>query len=412
MKRYELRCSVLPGKYNAVNLAIVYYFIMVSIHASFSGLLPDIVMTIIQILFYALAINSIFCIGKSLNYKHVIFTILAVLVFIISFAFAKDDDVFGMVGSTLIKWCIPLFFLGASIRDIDDLYKGLKIASIIIIVITYLSVFVTKSSGSIVYAYSQNVGYHSIIPFVIFFSEFVLKKKASNLIGAFSAFLAVLMGGARGALLCIAIAYILIWICLGKFNEKSVIVSSVILLILLIFTVIFYQDILFALMYLFEKLGVSTRIITGLIEHNLANDTSRDILSKFALDYAKQHVFVGTGIINDRKLIYDNLTINTNKTVYGYYCHNFFLENLMQFGLVPGIMICAIWLKNIVSPLKRCNPENLRIIALVMCAVGFLPLLISYSYITYQYFFLLAGFVFSYKNILVFHNLKGQIYEE
>ena len=84
----------------------------------------------------------------------------------------------------------------------------------------------------------------------------------------------------------------------------------------------------------------------------------------------------------------------------------------MQFGLAPGIVICAIWVKNSVSPLRRCNPENLRIIAIIMCAAGFLPLLVSYSYITYQYFFLLAGFAFSYKNILVLHDFEEQIYEE
>ena len=326
---------------------------------------------------------------------------MATIVFIVSFFFAKDENVFGQVGLTLIRWCIPLFFLGAAIRNVDDLEEKIKVASILILGFTYISIFVTKSSGNVVEAYSQDVGYQSSIPFVIFLSDYLIKRKIGDLIGAVLAFFAVLMGGARGPLLCIAIAFFMLWICLGKFDGKSSVVSFVVLVVFSILALVFYQDVLLMLISLFEKFGVSTRILMGLVENSIADDSSRSTLRNFALDYAKQHILLGTGVINDRKLIYDNLTINSNKTVYGYYCHNFFFENLMQFGLVPGVIICAIWLKTIFSPMRRFNPNTLIIVATVMVAAGFLPLLVSYSYTTYQYFFLLIGFAFSYKNILM-----------
>ena len=109
-------------------------------------------MTATQMLFYALTLNALLSIAKSLNYRHMIFILVAAIVFILSFFFAKDEDVFGRVGLTLIRWCIPLFFLGASIRNIDDLEKKLKIASVLILVFTYVSTFVTKSSGNVVEA--------------------------------------------------------------------------------------------------------------------------------------------------------------------------------------------------------------------------------------------------------------------
>lgn len=408
MQKIESRGGIIPGNYDPVNLAVSYYFVMLCVYTSFNSILPSIVMTATQMLFYALTLNALLSIAKSLNYRHIIFILVAAIVFILSFFFAKDEDVFGRVGLTLIRWCIPLFFLGASIRNIDDLEKKLKIASVLILVFTYVSTFVTKSSGNVVEAYSQDVGYQTAIPFVVFLSDYLMKKKKGDLIGVVFAFLAVLMGGARGPLLCIAVAFFMVWICLGKFDGRNVIASFVVLVILSIFVLTFYQEILLMLIQVFEKFGISTRILTGLIGNNIADDSSRSTLRNFAIDYAKQHILLGTGIINDRKLIYDNLTINSNKTVYGYYCHNFFLENLMQFGLMPGVIICVIWLKTIISPMRRFNPGVLKTVAIAMVTAGFLPLLVSYSYITYQYFFLLIGFVFSYENILTQYRASAE----
>ena len=412
MQVLDTKRGLLPGNYDPVNIAISYYFVMLCIYTSFASIIPGIAMTMIQMMFYMLTANAIFCIGRSLNYKHITFCFLAAIALISSLFVAKDTDVFSRVGLTLVRWCFPLFFLGAAVRDIDDLKQCMRKASAVIIALTYISTFVTKSSGNVVEAYSQDVGYQTVIPFVVFFLDYLLQRRKKDLLGVVLAFFAILMSGARGPLLCAAIGFFMAWICLGKFDTKSVIATFFALIFLSTIVIVFYQDILFALIQLFNKFGISTRVLTGLAGSNIADDSSRSMLRNFALDYAKNHILFGTGIINDRKLIYDNLTINSNKTVYGYYCHNFFLENLMQFGLAPGIVICAIWVKNIVSPLRRCNPENLRIIAIIMCAAGFLPLLVSYSYITYQYFFLLAGFAFSYKNILVLHDFEEQIYEE
>lgn len=408
MEKLESKGGIISGNYDPVNLAISYYFVMLCCYTSFNSILPGLVMSAIQFLFYVLTINAVFCVAKSLNYRHIIFMFLAIVIFIVSFLFAKDEEVFVRVGLTLVRWCIPLFFLGASIRDVDDLRRKMKIASIVILGFTYISTFVTQSSGNVIEAYSQDVGYQTVVPFVIFFSDYLIERKKMDLLGVVLSFLAVLMGGARGPLLCVAVAFFLVWICLGRFDGISIIVSFGMVIILSILILSFYQEILLTLIQIFDKFGISTRILTGLAGNNIAEDSSRSTLRSFAFNYAKQHIMFGTGIINDRKLIYDNLTINSNKTVYGYYCHNFFLENLMQFGLLPGIVVCAIWIKNICFPMRRFNPICLRVIAIVMCVAGFLPLLVSYSYITYQYFFLLIGFTFSYDNILTYYNFSQQ----
>lgn len=410
------RCGLIPGNYDAVNMAVAYYMIMLCIYSSFATIIPGILMLMVQMLFYGLALNAVNQIVRSFNGKHIIFIDVACIVLICSLFTTKDFDVFGRVGITLVRWCIPLFLLGVAIRDIDDLLKKMKIAAYAVLLITYISIFVTRTSSNVIAAYSQDVGYQNAVPFVIFFMEYMTQKKKSDILGIIVSFVAVLMGGARGPLLCIGVAFFLAWVFLADFDGKSVIVMFVMLMVLFVFAFLFYKDILYVLIGIFEKFGISTRVLSGLISNEIADDASRSTLRNFALEYAKQHPIVGTGIINDRKMIYDNLTINSNKTVYGYYCHNFFLENLMQFGLIPGIIICVSWVKMFLKPMLRRNDENVRICAIVMCTLGFVPLLVSYSYITYQYFFLLAGFGFSYKNIMQYRQIylicEDVIYEK
>lgn len=393
------RNGLIPGKYDAVNIAISYYMIMLCIYSSFNIILPAEIMLIMHIVFYAFLINSLNVITKSFNLKHILFLFIGILVFLVSLFFSKDETVFSLAGVTIVRECIPLFFLGAAVRNLDDLLKKLKISAYIILLFTYISIFVTQSSGNVVEGYSQDVGYQNAIPFVVFLVDYMQKKEKKDILGLAFSFFAILMGGARGPILCIGIAFFLACIFLGKFDGQRSVAYFISFILIIVFISLFYQEILYGLLNLFEKFGVSTRILIGLIENDIADDSSRSTLANFAFEFAKEHPLIGTGIINDRKLLFDNLTVNTNKTVFGYYCHNFFLENLMQFGLIPGIIVCFIWLKFIIQPMLRYNDLNLRAIAIVMCTAGFLPLLVSYSYITYQYFFLMAGFMFSYRNI-------------
>ncbi len=402
------RCGIVSGSYDAVNIAIAYYMVILCIYSSFEKVLPGIIMTGIQLIFYGLVVNALKWIVRSLNVKHVYFIFIFIVIFIVSLFIAKDIDVFREVGLTLMRGGIPLFFLGASVRDCEDLLSKLRRTSWTVLLIIYVSTFVTKSSGNILDAYSQDVGYQVVMPFVLFFADYMVKKRKLDLIGMLLSIIGVLMGGARGPLLCIVIAFFVTWLLFGNFEGKNALVTVGALAVGSVLFFVFYEDILNILMNFFEEFGISTRLLMGLANNSLADDSSRSILRNFAIDYAVQHPVLGTGIINDRKLIYDNLTINSNKTVYGYYCHNFFLENMMQFGLIPGIVIGGIWLKIIIKPMLKFNEINIRSVAVIMCTIGFLPLMVSYSYITYQYFFLMVGFVLAYKSILYYKEITGE----
>ena len=115
-------------------------------------------------------------------------------------------------------------------------------------------------------------------------------------------------------------------------------------------------------------------------------------MSEYAFNYATNNVIRGTGLINDRILLYNSLSVDTNKTVFGYYCHNIFLEKLMQFGLIPGILFCGAMIYVIIKQFIIRASDDDKGIMIILLTVGLLPLLVSYSYLSYQYYYLFIAF--------------------
>ena len=66
---------------------------------------------------------------------------------------------------------------------------------------------------------------------------------------------------------------------------------------------------------------------------------------------------------------------------------------MMQFGLIPGVMLGIIVLYVIVKYLFAEKDKYNQCVVAVLLGLGFFPLLFSTSYIENTYFYLLIGFV-------------------
>lgn len=98
----------------------------------------------------------------------------------------------------------------------------------------------------------------------------------------------------------------------------------------------------------------------------------------------------------DRIYLY-NLNIIASKTasVWGCYCHNIFLELMMQFGLIPGLLIGCTILRRIFFKITGSDSYfNIRLI-IIFVSIGLFPLLVSRSWITYPFFYFLVGLLFN-----------------
>lgn len=381
--------------FNPVSIAIAYFVIMTSIDTNLNVFMPKIAWYIVQLGFYFFVILSLRRIKKRFTIYHFGAGLVFLIVYFLSFFTSSLLSVHYSAMLFFVRWGIPLFLLGVSVDDFGDLLAKLRFASLISLLLTILGIFVLKTNSSVTQAYSQDTGYQTLIPFAVFGADFLLLKKKSAIILMIASFAIVIMSGARGPLLAFLICFALELFFGSKNKIRMLICFGAFAVIVLLLYSLFFDRAIELLIDAFEKRGLSLRILERLKAGTLGTDSGRKALSTFAFEYSKSHLFYGTGLINDRILLFENLTVDTNKTVFGYYCHNIFLEIMMQYGLILGVLMCLMFILLIFVQFRINKTPESRSITIILLSAGLLPLLVSYSYATYECFYLFFGFIFT-----------------
>ena len=256
-----------------------------------------------------------------------------------------------------------------------------------------LSIFVFKSNSILDSAYSQDMGYEALVPFVIFTGILLKKRTAYNIFGMIASIIFVVMSGARGPLLCLLLSCLVLFLIYAQMDIKKLLAVAVIGGFCAVIVFINYQAIMQWLISVFDSFGVSTRILYGLLNKDLSDDVMRGRLRSFAWEYVKNHVIGGTGFVNDRQLIYESLLVGVAQGASGTYVHNFFLELMMQFGLVPGLFMSVLFSTKLIKSFSRQYSFNTKLFLSMLLSIAFWPLMISRSYLSVAYFYLLSGFL-------------------
>ena len=392
----NLRKGFLFRKYDAVNLAISFFLVYTTVYTTLGGINSTIknILLVGNYLFLLLFLNAVPCIANSFTLKSLILSFAYVFIILISYLLSSYTEIFSVSMVGLLRDCIPAFLLGMSIRNVQKLIKDLEIVAVSILFLQLLSIFVLKTNSAIIYAYSQNTGYQTLIPLSIFFFQYYAKKKRIYLLASFGSILVILMSGSRGPLLCAVLSMALIMFINLRSTPKRLLLNIIILVIIYLVWILLYSFILNWLSLRFSTVGVSTRVLDRLISSSLFEDDMRIRMRNYGISYAFVHPLWGTGVLNDRYLIYNTLVNAANSTVFGSYCHNIFVELLMQFGLIPGLCVSAALVRRVFISFSRKN-EPVKMIMCVLITLGFFPLMISRSYFTYAEFYLFVGYLYA-----------------
>ena len=395
------RPGIILRKQDSVNLAIAFYFAYSIVNATV-GSLNGIISTVCSIgsyVFLLLVINALPSILKSFRKVSLLYGVVFIIVYIVSYAIASDTEIHMMAISTILRFCIPVYLLGISVRNVDDLLNKLRVVAWIDVICQILSIFVFQTNSVFIYAYSQDTGYEALLSFAILLIEYRKKNRIVDLIGALLSLFFVLIAGARGPLFCVCMVTVgvVLFIVGDRSNKQRALFIFIFILVVTAATVLlFYQNVLNVLITLFQAFGLSTRILDGLLYSNIAEDSGRLAFAKAAWNYASEHLLFGTGLVNDRRYLYDILHY-ARINAYGTYCHNFFLEVFMQIGLLSGIIISVVLINRIKLFLSRKVTYEYNCLCLILTAVGFLPLMVSFSYLTEPKFSLFLGFLLTQK---------------
>ena len=138
----------------------------------------------------------------------------------------------------------------------------------------------------------------------------------------------------------------------------------------------------------FTDLGFNSRSLSYIASGDFLNSSGRNEITSMSISMIISKPLFGNGIGSDLATI-------------GQYTHNLFLDLLLHYGVVIGILLSIVVLCLLLIGLFRSN--NKSIFVLFFCA-GFLPSMISGTYLSSVFLWLFLGYCFRHVR---FMNISG-----
>ena len=211
----------------------------------------------------------------------------------------------------------------------------------------------------------------------------LLWNKCYSLCAFLLMFLVNVLCGARGAILCVAIALLLIF-CFQ--DNKKKILWIVLLFLIGSLCFVHYETILNNVLQLFP----GSRTLQRMAGEYIINTTTsvRSIMYNLLLTNFLEHPLTINGFFSDRVFLAQHFPVDSTVGIYGTYAHNFVLEVLYQFGIfgIPFILWFFWRTLNLTFILSRCDNPSLRGIFIISTAFCFGQLMFSSSYLVARSF--------------------------
>lgn len=274
---------------------------------------------------------------------------------------------------------VPSALCLSVVHDIDTVEVVLrKISWFTSILVAYY--FIQFFRGAFVIdGYNMVFSYACLLPMVTLYSQ----KKVFPICVSLMMFLAVIAIGSRGAAL-----YFLIYVFVDAIYKNRKIIPLLLLLFIVFFVILPY------LQEWLTAVGINSRSLSMLFSGNFTSESGRDIMRLKYWERLYDHPILGLGLYGDRV------------GGIGVYCHNFFFEILLDFGLLIGPFIIIFLVVRFVSIYKNVNKNDRLLLVRYLCAL-LLPLMTSDSYLITSSLAIFIGICYLVKkrnNIFIINN--------
>lgn len=307
--------------------------------------------------------------------------LLTLISFIVTFTVGDYDTSIYTELFNLIGVFIPLAFSVACIDDFELCLNRIYIAAWPVSFI--LLVVLTRQQFSM-YDYNMPLSYALLLQVMIFVDRYINKRKIYDLLISIALFAFVLVGGARGPILCLGV-YVILLLLFSKSISKNHKILFIALIVLIGTSFVLNMDsILKALIELLEKRGMSSRSLYYIYNQNYS-DSGRGVIYYNYIQKALSGPVLGYG---------------TGGGWINYiYPHNIFIEFLLSYGIIFGLIVSFIYLLCLVRGFKIKNIfiQRLALIFIAYCS----RLLISNSFILEPMFFVMIPLCLAETTILL-----------
>ena len=181
----------------------------------------------------------------------------------------------------------------------------------------------------------------------------------------------------------------ILFIALKEGTLKSKIRIIIPVVILAFFIVSRSEGLLDSMFGTLTNMNMSTRTVSLMTDETVFDDDARARLNQVGIGRIQENPVIGTGMVNDRIYIRDALSASTS--AHGWYPHNFFIEVLMQFGCVLGLILLFYFFRLLFRTYKNSPSTDARAVLLIFIGAYFFPLMFSGSYLEWNGFYALMG---------------------
>lgn len=309
---------------------------------------------------------------------------------LLSMLFSSEPAVNWQVLQDILLECVPMFICGACIYDFGKVRHGLIRMMTVVPYCYFLMRVFEFSMFNMERSYSQYGSYSMLLISVVLTSALFENFSVKYLIPLVISMFFMIAYGARGPLVC-WLLFILLLIIVRLVHEdnniKKIYIIAVISALIGIVYKSFYS-ILSQLLIWFSELGFSVRIVNRLLDENFMEDAGRNSISEICLERIGDNPFIGTGIVNDRIYIASRLGVTD---AIGEYPHNVFLEFLMQYGMLVGIVLIVLMVWVLFKSYRVASDKQTKDFIGILVGTYMFPLMFSESYINAPGFYLLVG---------------------
>lgn len=290
---------------------------------------------------------------------------------------------------TLLVQCLPFYLSAKLVHSSPKLNRYLRCAACILLldVLRRMVLYYIIGFGNL--DYFQHEGYLLLNAMVLLFAPLVMEHRLLDFAIAGIILLMEFLTGARGPLLIagMLLAAAILLLCRGKKYSKFLYMGLMICAVVIPLSA---KLILPAMAKLLGNSG-SLRSIERLLDGSFFKDITRTRIAAASWEYICNHLFIGSGVGNDRIFIHREV-YGPERNINGCYSHNFFLEIGMQFGLILGLFFCCLLAFLIIRRYNRCALYQEKLLLISLFFAGFLPLMITGSYLRWEMFYALIGF--------------------
>lgn len=284
----------------------------------------------------------------------------------------KEQDMF----KTSLFCILSGIIFGAAITDWDLCLKKLtamtRIGSVLMITAFVLYNYVLKIHWG---EGMMGLSYRLLIVAILCMYSVLKKFNVIDLILLIVLLAIMLLQGSRGPFLSV-ILYFIMYIMTNyrKYTLKIIFIFGVFVLIAA-FVYMNLDSILMQLDKVATENQFEAKIIRWALEGNITELNGRDRIMTEAIDMIKERPLYGYGMFGDREIIES-------------YCHNVFLELMVDFGGVWGVIISAFIIIGVIKALIHCSQAQRDVIT-ILVGMFIFKLLMSGTFWTEFAFFMI-----------------------